>query len=63
MSSETPTDVPIGDQSITNSTKETLLGILIDSELSLDQHVSFIFSKGSKKLNALGCIATFMSFE
>ena len=45
------------------STKETLLGILIDSELSFDQHISSICSKASKKLHALGCIATFMSFS
>ena len=45
------------------STKETLLGILIDLELSIDQHVSSIYSKASKKLNALGRIATFMSFK
>ena len=47
----------------TNSTKETLLGILIDSELSFDQHVSTICSKASKKLHALGRITSFMSFE
>ena len=45
------------------STKETFLGILIDSELSFDQHISSICSKASKKLHALGCIATFMSFS
>ena len=63
MSSKTPTDVSIGDASIKTSTKETLLGILIDSELSSDQHVSSICSKASKKLYALGCIANFMSFN
>ena len=39
LSSRTPTDVSIGDASFTTRTKETLLGILIDSELSFDQHV------------------------
>ena len=33
------------DASLTTSTKETLNGILIDSELSFDQHVSSIYSK------------------
>ena len=61
LSFRTPTDVSIGDASL--STKETLLGILTDSELSFDQHVSFVCSKASKKLHALGRIATFMSFE
>ena len=41
----------------------TLLGILTESELSFDQYVSSICSKASKKLQALGRIATFMSFK
>ena len=61
--SKTPTDVSIGDASIKTSTKETLLGILIDSELSFDQHISSICSKASKKLHALGRIGTFRSFN
>ena len=63
MSSRTLTGVSIGDASLKTSTKETLLGILIDSELSFDQHVSSICSKASKKLHSLGRIATFMSFK
>ena len=63
LSSKTATDISIGDASLKTSTKETLLGILIDSELSFDQHVSSICSKASKKLHALGRIATFMSFK
>ena len=63
LSSKIPTDVSIGDASIKTSTKETLLGILIDLELSFDQHISSICSKASKKFHALGCIATFMSFN
>ena len=43
--------------------QKDLLGILIYSELSCDQHVSSICSKASKKLHALGHLATFMSFE
>ena len=60
LSSKTPTDVSIGDTSLKTSTKETLLGILIDSELSFDQNVSSIFNKASKKSHALDCIATFV---
>ena len=63
LSSKTPTDVSIGDASIKTSTKETLLGILIDSELSFDQHISSICSKASKKLHALGRTDSFMSFN
>ena len=63
LSSKTPTDVSTGDASIKTSTKETLLGILIDSELSFDPHITSISSKASQKLHALGRIATFMSFN
>ena len=52
LSSGTPTDVSIGDASLTTRTKETLLGILIDSEPSFDQHIFSICS-----------ISSFMSFE
>ena len=62
MSSKTP-DVSIGDASIKTSTKETLLGILTDSELSFDEHISSICSKVTKKLHALGRIASFRSFN
>ena len=44
-------------------TKETLLGIIIDSVLSFDKHVSCLFNKASKKLLALGRSASFMSLE
>ena len=63
MSSKTPTDVSIGDTSLKTGAKETLLGSLIDSELTFDQHVSSICSKASKKLHVLGRNATFMSFN
>ena len=63
LSSKTPTDVSIGDASLTTSTKETLLGILIGSKLSFDHHVSSICSKASMKLHALGRIASFVSLE
>ena len=62
LSSKTPTDVSIGDASIKTSKRETLLGILIDSELSFDQHISSICSKPSQKLHVLGRTATVMSF-
>ena len=52
LSFKTPTDISIDDASLKPSTKGTLLGILIDSELSFDQHVSSICSKASKKLHA-----------
>ena len=59
--SKTQPDVSIGDASIKTSSKETLLGILIDSELSFDQYISSVCSKTSKILHALVRMATFMS--
>ena len=49
LSTKTPINVSIGDVSLTPSTTENLLGITTDSELSFDQHLSFICSKASKK--------------
>ena len=60
LSSKTPTDVLL--VMLKTSTKETLLGIMIDSELSFYLHVSSICSKASKKLHALGRVGTFISF-
>ena len=63
LSTKTPINVSIDDVSLTTSTTETLLGIIIDSELSSDQHLSSICSKVSKKLHALGRISGYMYFE
>ena len=63
LCSKTSTDVSVGEASLTTSIKETLLVILVDSELRFDQHVSSICSKASKKLHALEHITNFMSFK
>ena len=63
MSPKTLTAESIGDTSIKTSTKGTFLGILTDSEVSFDQHISSVCGKASKKSHALGRIATFMSFS
>ena len=47
LSIKTPLNVSIGDVSLTTSTIETLLGIIIHSEPSFDQHLSYICSKAS----------------
>ena len=46
-----------------SSTAETLLGITIDSELSFENHLLAIFNKVSRKINALGWTASYMSLE
>ena len=63
LSSKALAYASIGDASLKASTKETLPGTLIDSELSFDKHVSSYCSKASKKLHAVVRIATFMSFK
>ena len=42
---------------------ETLLGVLIDSELYFENHVSNICSKVSRKLSVLGHIAEYITLE
>ena len=42
---------------------ETLLGVLIDSELNFENHVSNICSKVSRKLSVLGHIAGYITLE
>ena len=63
LSFKTPTDVSTEDTSVKTSTKETLLGIFIDLALNFDRHASSICSKASKKLHALGRIATFIESQ
>ena len=57
LSTKSPISVPIGDVSLTTSSTETFLRIIIDSELSFDQHLSSVCSKTSNKLHALGPIS------
>ena len=63
MRPKTPAHVPIDNVSCITSTKEALLEILMDSELSIEQYVPYICSKASKKLHSFGRIVGFMSFE
>ena len=63
LSTKSPINVSIGDASLTTSITETLHGVIIDSERSFDQHLSFICSKASKKLHALLRVARYMSIE
>ena len=42
---------------------ETLLAVSIDSESNFENHISNICNKVSSKLNALGRIAEYITFE
>ena len=63
LSLQTRTESFLGGFSIQSSTKETLIGVLIDSELRFDEHISLICTKVDRKQNTLGRIANFMSNE
>ena len=53
----------IGGVSVKSSQMQTLLGVSIDSELNFENHISNICNKVSKKLNVLGRIAGYVTFE
>ena len=63
LSTKSPEVASIDGIQIKSSTTETLLGITIDSELNFDNHLPAICNKVSRKLNALGRIANYMSLE
>ena len=56
LSSKTPQVVSISGMTITSSIAETLLGIMIDSELNFENHLNSLCNKVSRKINALGHI-------
>ena len=55
--------IKIGDSSISCSSEETLLGILIDNKLTFDPHVEQLCKKATQKLHALKRIAQYMSIK
>ena len=58
LSSKAPQVVPISRMTITSSTAETLLRIIIESELNLKNHLNFMFNKVSRKINAFRHVIT-----
>ena len=63
LSSKSSIETKIANVSVKSSQMETLLGVSIDSELNFENHTSNICSKVSKKLNALGRIAGYITVE
>ena len=63
LSTKSPEVVSFDGIQIKSSSVETLLGITIDSDLNFDNHLSAICNKVSRKINALGRIANYMSLE
>ena len=60
MSSNESCTAKIEDFSIKNSTKEKLLGVKFDSNLSFENHVTSLCKKASQKLHALARISHYM---
>ena len=63
LSSKKPEIVSVDGISIAASSHEKLLGVIIDSELKFENHITELCLKVSKKINALCRISSFMSLE
>ena len=63
LSTKNPTDVHLEAACIKSSSCEKLLGITKDSDLKFDQHISHLWNNGSKKINALCRIRSYMYLE
>ena len=55
--------IKIGDSSISCSSEETLLSMLIDNKLTFDPHMEQLCKKGTQKLHALKRIAQYMTIK
>ena len=55
--------IKIGNEAVSNSKYEKLLGVKIDHELNFNEHISSLCKKASQTLNALSQIASCMIFD
>ena len=53
----------IDDNAIISKNKNELLGIILDSKLSFEDHINNFYKKASQKLNALARVALYMCIE
>ena len=53
--------INLGEEIITNTSEEKLLGILIDNNLKFDKHPNNLCTKANQKLHALSRISEYMS--
>ena len=63
MSSKTPKKAYFDGALVESSSTEKFLKIQIDSDLTFDEHISFICNKVVKKNNVLSRLANYMSFD
>ena len=55
--------IKIGNETVSNSKYEKLLGVKVSHELNFNEHVSSLCKKASQKLNALSRTASCMTFD
>ena len=60
LSTNKPGKKQIGESLIESTNCEQLLGVKIDSQLSLDKHIKTICKKASNKLRALARVTPYM---
>ena len=63
LSSKKPEIISVDGISLAANSHERLLGVIIDSELKFDYHITELCLKVSKKINALCHISSFMSLD
>ena len=63
VTSDESCTVTIEDFSIKNSTEEKLLGVKFDSNLSFENHVTYLCKKASQNLHALARIPHYMELN
>ena len=63
LSANEKTKINIGELLIENSDCEKLLGVKIDNKMTFDCHVSDMFKKAKRKINALVRIAPFINIS
>ena len=55
--------IHLGNETITNSKSEKLLGVTIDHKLTFNEHVSNLCNKANQKLHALARVSNYMTKE
>ena len=55
--------IKIGNETVSNSKYEKLLGVKVDHELNFNEHVSSLCKKANQKLNALSRITSCITFD
>ena len=56
-------EIRIGDHSVKNTDKETLLGVVLDNHLKFDHHIKKICNEAGKKISALARIAPYLGTD